>query len=315
MSDDKSHNARSESLSFESQLSNGEQRFLAHAIEHAFTVGRRSPEDFVRHFPPAVMMEGMASQPQLRANILVQTTGLKEKIALKKSWSSAAEDLDIALKEGETDARTVVSVFHPDDRVRYLDAKALWLFLIEGNFWLAEAGKKAYGPAKEHVAFLIERALKDKLVTHRDVVDGISVAELATRLPKAELGKIIEGALTAGQKSSPFTEVELLGAMPPGVLVDYVPLQHLWDSVVAPRVATAHGYSEAGGTAQAVVHTADAVDEKAGDVLAGKAKRAAAGTRKQARADSETEPVEWVDAVDEDTSLITEDELSDDDFA
>ena len=34
-----------------SNLSKGRERFLAHVIEHGFEVGRRSPEDFVRHFP------------------------------------------------------------------------------------------------------------------------------------------------------------------------------------------------------------------------------------------------------------------------
>ena len=102
----------SSAVQFESKLSDGRQRFLACAIEHALLVGRRSAKDFMRHFPPELIMEGMAEQPELRGVILAETTGLKAKIASKKSWQSAAEDLRIALSEGETNAEAVVAVFH-----------------------------------------------------------------------------------------------------------------------------------------------------------------------------------------------------------
>lgn len=228
---------------FESKLADGRQRFLAFAIEHALLSGRRNARDFMRHFPPELIMEGMADHPELRAGILAQTTGLKMKIATKKSWQSAAEDLRIALTEGETTPDTVVSVFHPDDRVRYLDGRRLWSFLIEGDFWnVAPTKADDHRIAKQHIAFLLDRALTDNLVDHRSIIEGITVAELATRLPKAELGKIIEGALAAGLRKAPFTEVELWGALTAPVLVEYVPLGHLWNQVVVPKIAEAHGY-------------------------------------------------------------------------
>jgi hypothetical protein len=229
---------------FESKLADGRQRFLACAIEHALLSGRRNARDFIRHFPPELIMEGMSDHPELRAGILAQTTGLKMKIAAKKSWQSAAEDLRIALSEGETNPETVVSVFHPDDRIRYLDAPRLWAFLAEGEFWnVAPTKSEEHRIAKQHIAFLLDRALIDGLVNHRTIIEGITVAELATRLPKAELGKIIEGALAAGQRKAPFTEVELWLALTAPVLVEYVPLAHLWNLVIAPKVAETHGYS------------------------------------------------------------------------
>lgn len=229
--------------SFESKLADGRQRFLAFAIEHALLSGRRNARDFIRHFPPELIMEGMADHPELRAGILAETTGLKLKIAAKKSWQSAAEDLRIALTEGETNPEAVVSVFQPDDRVRYLDGRRLWSFVIEGEFWnVAPTKSEEHRIAKQHIAFLLDRALTDGLVNHRAIIEGITVAELATRLPKAELGKIIEGALAAGQRKAPFTEVELWAALTAPVLVEYVPLAHLWNFVIAPKVAEAHGY-------------------------------------------------------------------------
>jgi hypothetical protein len=228
---------------FTSRLDKGRERFLAHAVEHALEVGRRTPEDFIRHFPPELIMEGLASQPRIRANILVLTTGLKQKIATRKSWQSAAEDLRIALDEKETDAESIVTVFSPDDRIRYLDAKKVWQFLIEGEFWkVGGDDKEKHHQAKEHTAFLLERALVDHLVTHADIVEGITVSEIAKRLPKAELGKIIEAALTKSRSKAPFAEVDLLREMPPFVLVEYVPLDHIYDSVIAEKIAIAHDY-------------------------------------------------------------------------
>ena len=58
--------------SFESGLKEGRDRFLAHAIEHALSSGRRSPEDFLRFFPPSTIMKGLADSPGLRAQILVE---------------------------------------------------------------------------------------------------------------------------------------------------------------------------------------------------------------------------------------------------
>jgi hypothetical protein len=242
-------------------------------------------------------MQGLADQPRLRAAILVLTTGLKQKIAEKKSWESAAEDLQIALDEGETDAESVAAVFDPDDRVRYLDAPRIWQFLVEGDFWNAGvADKQAHGLAKDNIAFMLERALAERLVTHREVVEGISVAEIAKRLPKAELGKIIEGALTKSKSNSPFSEADLLREMPPFVLVEYLPLPHVWSTVVEPKIAMAHEY-----VAPAPPPPVETPAVAAGESLAPNSQ-------------------DWVDVGGSDAppppeSAQDDDEISDDDFA
>jgi hypothetical protein len=90
---------------------------------------------------------------------------------------------------------------------------------------------------------MLARALEDKLVTHADIVEGITVEELASRLPKSELGKIIKGALECGKRNAPFTETDLLGSMPPDVLVNYMPLFQVWDAIIEPKIAIEHGYT------------------------------------------------------------------------
>ena len=237
---------------FTSKLGHGRERFLAHVVEYALSSGRRTPEDFIRHFPPATIMVGLRDRPSLRANILMTTTGIKFRIAVKKSAESAGEDLKIALDEAETSPAIVVSLFDPDDRIRHLSDKALWQFLIEDKFWSAsssdaEASKKA----TEHVAFILDRALQDKLITHRDIIEGISVNRIAKLLPRAQLEKIITAALTVGQESKPFTEARLVDAVGSQTLLAHVPLEDIWNSMVAPKIAEAHGFVEPPEAAEA----------------------------------------------------------------
>jgi len=230
---------------FQSALSEGHQRFLAHVVEHGLACGRRSPDDFIRHFTPHTIMMGLQDEPALRASIIVPTTGLKQKIALKKKWDDATVDLQVALDEGETDAATIVTLFSPDDRVRFLEAQQLWSFVKEGDFWKATSASKAsLDIARSHIAFMLERALEDKLLTHRDIVEGITVEELASRLPKAELGRLIMQALQSGERGGSFTDSDLIGTTPPRTLVQYVPLAHIWEAVIVPKIAERHGYQQ-----------------------------------------------------------------------
>ena len=229
---------------FESKLSDSRQRFLACAVEHALFIGRRSPDDFVRHFSPEIIMEGMSQRPELRASILSQTTGLKTRIAAKKSWKSAAEDLGIALAEGETTTSTIVAVFEPDDRVRYLPQDKIWAFLTEGEFFNVAANQAAsLRIAKQHIAFLLDRGLKDGLLSHRDIIEGVGISELSARLPKVELGKIIESAIAAGRNKKPFADVDLWAALTSTALVDHVPLSQIWANVLVAKLAMTHGFT------------------------------------------------------------------------
>ena len=227
-----------------SKLEHGRQRFLAYAIEHAFQIGRRTPQDFIRHFPPRAIMEALALRPDLRASLLVPTTGLKHKIALKKTWQSAGDDLQSALDEGETVALAIVDAFLPDDRVLYLPDKKLWAFIVEGQFWkvTAKEDKVAYATAQQHIAYLLDRALQDGLITPRDVVDGIGVGELCNRLPRSEMAALFTAALDGGRKGTPFTDKDLLATLPPSTLVQHVPLTHIYETVLHARVAAIHAY-------------------------------------------------------------------------
>jgi hypothetical protein len=291
-----------------SNLGTGRERFLAHVIEHGFDIGRRTPEDFVRHFPPAVIMEGLKNQPRLRSSLLVATTGVKERVALKKNWESAGQDLQIALDEGETDAKTIVSLLEMDDRVRYLDHKALWSYVTEGDFWkISPSRQKEYSAAKSHMAFMLARALEDRLLTHADIVEGITVEELASRLPKSELGKIIKGALDCGKRNAPFTEADLLGSMPPDTLVNYLPLFQVWDAIIDLKIAVEHGYAQPSAKNPSVPAASGwdvptLSDDKA--VATSLFESEGTSTATEAPADTEAEPLADEDSIELDASAL-----------
>ena len=228
---------------FASQLTAGRERFLAHVIEHGLEIGRRTPEDFLRHFPPRAIMEGLRDQPRLRSNILVVATGVRAKVATKKSAASAGDDLQIALDEGETDPASIVSLFEPDDRVRYLDNERLWAYVIEGDFWKAGAADpSALERAARHLAFMLDRGLADALITERDIVEGLTVHTLVELLPRPVIERVLAATLGNARQSAAFTERDFLAQVSATTLVKDIPLPVVWDRVIAPRIAVAHAF-------------------------------------------------------------------------
>lgn len=238
--------ASSEETAFESRLTDGTDRFLAHAIEHSFTIGRRTSRDFLRHFPPSTIMEALKDSPTLRADILEVATGMRRKVALKKSAASSGEDLQIALEEGEAAPDEVIQLFRPDDRVRFLPRGKLWAFVIEGEFWkVSKTEKGVYERAQAHVAFLLDRAIKDRVLSHQDVIDGITVGKLCQLMPRPELETALNSALAVGRSGKSFSDRDLYESLSSTTIVNYIPLAHVWDEVINPFVAVEHGLAEA----------------------------------------------------------------------
>ena len=235
--------------SFKSSLKTGAERFLSQAIVHALAQGFRSPDDFLRHFKPLDIMQALESAHELRSEILVKAAGVHQKIALKKSTTSGAEDLRIAIDEGLTDAAAILELFPPDERVRYLDAHRLWTFLVEDEFWSTLNAEANRDRAIGRMTFTLENALHEDLVSLADIADGISFEMLSMRLPHKELQKLVAHALKLGRERKPLTESALLECVSLQALVGFIPLEHTWKSVILDRVASPHGFT--GTTANA----------------------------------------------------------------
>ena len=234
---------------FVSNLPQSPARFLAEVLDHALTNGRRTPADFIRHFPPSVIMVALDGVPQLRAIFLTMLVGVREKTALRTSSEDAGRLMQAALEEDDCDAESIVDVFNPDDRIRYLDAKQVWAFLSEGDFWKVSRSKDAaaHKVAQAHIAFMLDRGISHGLVSHADMFEGITVEVLAEKLPRGEMAKVIKRALSVGREGQPFTDRDLHSAVPSTVLVDHIALPVIMDGVITPMAKTA-GYLD-GGTA------------------------------------------------------------------
>jgi len=236
---------QSEDATFESRLTDGTDRFLAHMIEHAFTIGRRTSRDFLRHFPPSSIMEALKDSPSLRADILEAATGMRRKVALKKSALSSGEDLQIALEEGEAAPEEVIHLFRADDRVRYLPRGKLWSFLIEGDFWKAnKSDKGSYDRAQLHIAFMLDRALKDQVLNYQDVIEGISINKICQLMPRSEVEVAMTAVMSFGRKGQAFSDRDLYDSLSSITLANYIPLPHIWDEVIFPCIAVEHGLSD-----------------------------------------------------------------------
>jgi hypothetical protein len=248
-----------------SKLSDARERFLAQVVEHSLEFGRRSAADFVRHFSPMVIMSALREQPKLRAKILVPTTGVNERVALKKSAGSSGEDLEIALDEGVANQQQIVELFEADDRVRYLDHEQLWAFLTEGEFWnVTRADADKFAVAKSHIEFMVECARENGLLTDRDIVDGCTLNTIVERLPKHELCMLFEAALLDGRAGKPFKDEEVLSLAPPSLVLEHVPLKHVWAKVIVPKIAEALGFEQATEVAdEPTTDTAGAAEDAA----------------------------------------------------
>ena len=242
---------RTDADGFVSGLGKGREAFHSEVTEYCFRVRERTPEDFLRLFSCSKIMISLSSRPMERARIISELTGVHERVANKLSPENAGETLQIALDEGVTTPKEILRLFQPDDRQRYLNRHDLWAFDIEGQPWKASSTDTgAHTRAEKYIAYIMDRAIENLLISHEDIVSALGVVKLAGWLPSELLGQIIEASL---KKSDKFTEEDLLRAAPPSSLVSHVPLDYLWDKVVVPLIAEQHDYAAKPGGAKPIV--------------------------------------------------------------
>lgn len=224
------------------------KRYLSHLMDYAFREGWRTPDDFVRYFPAHTIMAALKGAPELRVKLLAAATGIYEEILRRKTPALAAEDLRIALEEGTTNSLQLLAVFTPEDRVRYLDPHRIWDFLAEDHFWQldAEAGEEQRRGAAERMIFSLTQALQERLLTLRDVLDGITYDAVADALAPHELRTVVRFAMVKGREGIALSEKVLLEVLPLDKIVRSVPLDHIWREVIVRRLAVPCGFTDQG---------------------------------------------------------------------
>ena len=222
------------------------KRFLAQLMEHAFREGWRTPDDFVKHFPADVIMTALKPAPELRVAILAAATGIYEEILRRKTPALAAEDLRLALDEGTTSTMQLLAVFSAEDRVRYLDPHRVWDFLAEDHFWQtdADATEEERQGAADRMIFTLSQALQERLLTLRDVLDGLTYDAVADSLSPYELRVVVRHALAKGRDGIGLNEKVLLEVLPLDKLVRTVSLEHMWHEVIIRRLAVPCGLTD-----------------------------------------------------------------------
>jgi hypothetical protein len=222
------------------------RRFLAQLMEYCFREGWRTPDDFVKHFPAASIMAALKSAPDLRVAILAAATGIYEEILRRKSPALAAEDLSLALAEGTTSSMQLLAVFSPEDRVRYLDTRKIWEFLTEDEFFRfdPEATDEQRHGAAERMSYTLTQALQERLLTLRDVLDGLTYEAVADSLSPEELRTVVRHALVRGRDGIGLNEKVLLEVLPLDKLVRSMPLEHIWNQVIVERLALPNGWTD-----------------------------------------------------------------------
>lgn len=222
------------------------RRYLAQLMEYAFREGWRTPDDFVRYFPAQTIMAALKPAPELRVAILAAATGIYEEILRRKTPALAAEDLRLALDEGTTTSQQLLAVFSPEDRVRYLDPQRIWDFLAEDCFWDLDrdAGEELRRAAAERMTFTLTRALQERLISLRDILDGLTYDTVADSLSPDELRTVVRHALVKGRDGIGLNEKVLLEVLPLEKLVRSVPLELIWKEVVVRRIAVPAGLAD-----------------------------------------------------------------------
>jgi hypothetical protein len=228
--------------SFQSSLDTAAERFLSHAIAQAFDYAWRTPEDFLRYFKPRDIIEGLSSAPEVRVKLLVSVAGASEKLALRKSIESAIEDLQIALDEGLTDGVAMLELLRPDDCVRCLDHQRLWAFVTEIE---PASPAEPEGHDLRQVTLILRNALREKLVSLRDVADAISFPTIVEHLPTPLARRALLHALEGSRSNRPLDEKSLLEVIPLRQLLAQLPPQLIWNRVIVAKIAIPCGFVRA----------------------------------------------------------------------
>jgi hypothetical protein len=263
--------------SFESALKKGSDRFLAHLLDHALEDGWRTADDFVRHFPPEDIVSSLADNDSLRAELLVRAAKVHERLAKKKSVASGSEDLSIALDEGVCEPATILEVYQPDDRVKYLDHARLWAFVAEEPFWAQTAGSPAHELGVSRVTYILEQALEQELITLQGIIQSMTFEEISLHMPEEEVRKVLKHALGIAEDGKPLVAENLMQVVPLEALVGYLPLRDVWKNVVMAKLAGPNKFAEgapAGAAAESKGKAAAAAPGKAPTGLGSKPKQA-----------------------------------------
>lgn len=219
-----------------STLESADARFLSLNLGYALEADWLTPGDLCDEFPPEQLMMALQQAPELRAQILVDATGVHERVAMRKSTGAAAEDLRLALDEGLCDADRLLEIISVDDWVRYLDASRLWALLTRDQFWLDNGPR-----AQKRVAYMLQVSLEQHLLELPALLRAITPERLAQDFPRELVELVMVSALNQGLDNQLLEPERFADLIPLGTWLEHVPLVHIWESVIGEVVVPRAG--------------------------------------------------------------------------
>src|ERR1043165_5780539 len=94
------------------------------------------------------------------------------------------------------------------------------------------------------MSFTLMQAVQERLLTLRDILDGVTYEAVADSLSPHELRAVVRHALVKGRDGIGLSEKVLLEVLPLDKLVRSMPLEHIWNEVVLRRLAIPNGLTD-----------------------------------------------------------------------
>jgi hypothetical protein len=213
-------------------------RFLARVFNECLRGSWRTAEQFLEWFGPASLEPAFEVDPELRVRVLVEATGIPDRIARSRSAAQAVQDLQLALEDGRTDGGRLLEHLPAEALVRSLDASALWKFATGGQ-WLIQASidPSARPVALERLGCILRCALQEELVTLVDLTSNVPLGELSAHASPDQLRGVFQYALWCAESRAVPDPERLLELIHAPELFSNWPVEHTWKRVIVDQVA------------------------------------------------------------------------------
>lgn len=218
-----------------SSAGGAKERFLRRVVDEALEHGWRTAPEFLRAFPPAVLVESLPAE--LRTRLLVEGAKIPAKIAVRHSAAAAREDLEIALDEGLTTAQSLCALIPGEARARHLDAGRLWAFATGGE-WLGRAAldEDSRRRAVERIRNIVRFAAAEGLVEEGATLSSIAPSELAARASVPALRRAFALAVESAERGEVLDKEELYDLVGAAQVLEALPPDQLWAEVVLVKI-------------------------------------------------------------------------------
>jgi hypothetical protein len=216
-------------------------RFLASALELGFAAGLRQPAEFLAQFPATALAAALADAPELRGRMLELGLGMPRGEAYRKPAVVCGLQLQHALDRGELDAAVLVQLLRPDDRVRYLDRDALWIYLrADALMRVRQEDEAGTERARRYVDLLLQRAVAEGLLEEHELAPPALAEVTVELLPRARVATILREALQRGRPPAAVAPRGRRAAVAAweglAASLSVLPLLQLWRLVFEPQL-------------------------------------------------------------------------------